>query len=56
MTGLKTVGTCPIRQDGLEKVTGRGVLLMRTFMDNVQYNSSGNEVSLTKYRNAGNSS
>jgi len=46
----------PTDPANLEKVTGRGVLLMRTFMDNVQYNSSGNEVSLTKYRNAGNSS
>jgi CheY-like chemotaxis protein/anti-sigma regulatory factor (Ser/Thr protein kinase) len=30
--------------------SGRGVLLMRTFMDEVVYNSSGNEVTLVKRR------
>ena len=28
--------------------TGRGILLMRTFMDEVTYNDSGNEVTLVK--------
>ena len=34
----------------LDKVTGRGLLLMRTFMDDVQFNARGNEVTLTKQR------
>jgi CheY-like chemotaxis protein/anti-sigma regulatory factor (Ser/Thr protein kinase) len=34
----------------LGKVSGRGVLLMRTFMDEVLYNSAGNEVTLVKRR------
>ncbi len=34
----------------LEKVSGRGVLLMRTFMDEVIYNEKGNSVLLRKYR------
>lgn len=34
----------------LEKPCGRGVLLMRTFMDEVSYNETGNEVTLVKHR------
>jgi anti-sigma regulatory factor (Ser/Thr protein kinase) len=34
----------------LDKVSGRGLLLMRTFMDSVQHNSQGNEVTLLKQR------
>ena len=34
----------------LEKVSGRGVLLMRTFMDDVQFNERGNCVVLRKYK------
>lgn len=33
----------------LEKPSGRGVLLMRTFMDEVSYNETGNVVTLTKH-------
>jgi len=36
----------------LEKVSGRGVLLMRTFMDEVTYSESGEAVTLVKRRNA----
>ena len=32
----------------LERPSGRGVLLMRTFMDEVAYNEAGNEIRLTK--------
>jgi CheY-like chemotaxis protein len=32
----------------LDKVSGRGVLLMRTFMDEVAFNEAGNQVTLTK--------
>lgn len=34
----------------LERETGRGLVLMRTFMDEVAYNASGNEVTLVKRR------
>lgn len=38
----------PTDPANLEKTTGRGVLLMRTFMDEVVYNDQGNMVTLTK--------
>lgn len=38
----------PTAPANLEKVSGRGVLLMRTFMDEVVYNEVGNAVTLTK--------
>lgn len=34
----------------LQRETGRGLVLMRTFMDEVRYNPSGNEVTLVKRR------
>ena len=34
----------------LDKVTGRGILLMRTFMDEVLFSEAGNEVTLVKRR------
>ena len=39
----------PTDPANLEKPSGRGVLLMRTFMDGVDFNKNGNEVKLTKY-------
>lgn len=36
----------------LERPSGRGVLLMRTFMDQVTYNERGNQVTLVKQRPA----
>lgn len=41
----------PRAPDNLEKVSGRGVLLMRTFMDEVSFNAKGNCVVLRKYKN-----
>ena len=38
----------PTQPANLEKVSGRGVLLMRTFMDEVLYNEVGNAVTLVK--------
>jgi len=38
----------PTDPANLEKVSGRGVLLMRTFMDEVVYNEAGNAVTLIK--------
>mgnify|MGYP002625957559 CR=1 FL=1 len=34
----------------LERPCGRGLLLMRTFMNGVRYNATGNEVTMTKRR------
>ena len=43
-------GTLPDPRDpeNLLKVSGRGVLIMRTFMDHVSFNPTGNEVTLVK--------
>jgi serine/threonine-protein kinase RsbW len=35
--------------ENLYKVTGRGMLLMRAYMDSVEYNEDGNCVQMTKY-------
>ncbi|MBL8850323.1 MAG: ATP-binding protein [Planctomycetaceae bacterium] len=42
----------PRDADYLLRASGRGVLLMRTFMDEVVYNDAGNEVTLVKRRTA----
>lgn len=39
----------PTDPSNLEKVSGRGVLLMRSFMDDISYNTLGNEVTMTKF-------
>jgi anti-sigma regulatory factor (Ser/Thr protein kinase) len=38
----------PTDPENLEKVSGRGLLLMRTFMDEVTFNATGNEVTMVK--------
>jgi len=38
----------PTDPASLERETGRGLVLIRTFMDDVSYNDTGNEVTLTK--------
>ena len=40
----------PTDPANLEKVSGRGVLLMRTFMDEVIFNEQGNQVTMIKRR------
>ena len=40
----------PTEPTNLEKPSGRGLLLMRTFMDEVAYNEEGNQVTLIKRR------
>lgn len=40
----------PTDPENLERPCGRGLLLMQTFMDEVRFNSIGNEVSLIKRR------
>ncbi|MCA9030053.1 MAG: ATP-binding protein [Planctomycetaceae bacterium] len=39
----------PTDPANLERPCGRGVLLMRTFMDKVEYNPQGNEVTMVKH-------
>jgi CheY-like chemotaxis protein/anti-sigma regulatory factor (Ser/Thr protein kinase) len=38
----------PTDPENIEKVSGRGLLLMRTFMDEVTFNETGNEVTMVK--------
>ena len=45
----------PTEPTNLEKLGGRGLLLMRTFMDEVRYNDVGNEVTLIKRKQPANS-
>ncbi len=40
----------PTAPPNLEKVSGRGVMLMRTMMDEVRFNEEGNQVTLVKRR------
>jgi anti-sigma regulatory factor (Ser/Thr protein kinase) len=40
----------PTDPANLEKPSGRGIMLMRTFMDEVRYNDAGNQVTLIKRR------
>lgn len=40
----------PTDPENLERAHGRGLLLIRTFMDNVSHNSKGNEITLMKKR------
>lgn len=40
----------PIEPEDLMRVGGRGMLLIRTFMDEVSHNSSGNQITLFKRR------
>jgi CheY-like chemotaxis protein/anti-sigma regulatory factor (Ser/Thr protein kinase) len=42
----------PLHPDCLLKVSGRGLLLLRTFMDDVTFNETGNEVTMTRRRRA----
>ena len=43
----------PTDPENLEKVSGRGLLLMRTFMDEVLFNTAGNEVTMIKRSSLG---
>ena len=40
----------PTDPENLDRPCGRGVMLMRAFMDDVRYNATGNEVTLTRKR------
>ena len=38
----------PRSAEGVDRISGRGVLLMRTFMHEVRYSKRGNEVTLLR--------
>jgi CheY-like chemotaxis protein len=38
----------PLDPENMEKVSGRGLLLIRTFMDDVRHNPKGNEITMVK--------
>jgi CheY-like chemotaxis protein/anti-sigma regulatory factor (Ser/Thr protein kinase) len=40
----------PTDPSNVEKVSGRGLFLIRTFMDEVRHNDTGNEITMTKRR------
>jgi serine/threonine-protein kinase RsbW len=40
----------PTTEENLEKPGGRGIMLMKAFMTNVEYNKKGNRVRLEKVR------
>jgi len=40
----------PVRPEDLARVGGRGLLLIRTFMDQVTFNASGNQITMLKSR------
>ena len=40
----------PTDPENIGKISGRGLLLIRTFMDDVRFNDSGNEITLVKRR------
>ena len=42
----------PRDEENLYKPSGRGVLLMRSYMDVVEYNEYGNKVHMVKFKNA----
>ncbi len=43
----------PTHEDGIFSTSGRGIMLMRSFMTSVQYADSGRRVILEKHRSAG---
>jgi DNA-binding NarL/FixJ family response regulator len=42
----------PTRAENLDRIGGRGLLLIRTFMDEVHHNACGNEITLVKHHPA----
>ena len=41
----------PTDPENIERASGRGLLLIRTFMDHVEHNESGNQITMKKRRN-----
>jgi DNA-binding NarL/FixJ family response regulator/anti-sigma regulatory factor (Ser/Thr protein kinase) len=42
----------PVQPEDPARIGGRGLLLIRTFMDQVTFNASGNQISMVKYRSS----
>ena len=42
-----------VQPEDLNKIGGRGLLLIRTFMDQVIFNEVGNQITMVKYRSPG---
>ena len=40
----------PVEPEDLARIGGRGLLLIRTFMDQVSFNGGGNQITMVKYR------
>lgn len=40
----------PTAEENLDRISGRGLFLIRTFMDDVQFNTKGNEIKMIKRR------
>jgi CheY-like chemotaxis protein len=40
----------PVEAEDLNRIGGRGLLLIRTFMDKVSFNAAGNQITMVKYR------
>ncbi len=51
-----SVAEKPLDPDDFTRIGGRGLLLIRSFMDEVRYNSTGNELTLRKFRADGSNS
>jgi CheY-like chemotaxis protein len=43
----------PTDPSNLERIGGRGLMLIRTFMDHVEFNARGNQITMTKRHRAG---
>ncbi len=43
----------PTAEENCDRIGGRGLLLIRSFMDDVRYNTRGNEITLLKFTSAG---
>ena len=42
-----------VQPEDLNRIGGRGLLLIRTFMDQVAFNQAGNQITMVKYRSPG---
>jgi DNA-binding NarL/FixJ family response regulator/anti-sigma regulatory factor (Ser/Thr protein kinase) len=45
-----TIINRPVATDEISQIGGRGLLLIRTFMDQVSFNNAGNQITMVKYR------
>ena len=45
-----TIFDRPVQPEDLNRIGGRGLLLIRTFMDHVSFNETGNQITMVKYR------